>query len=46
LILRDVKKEVDEHRKTLHNLFPLLLTNKTIRSKRQMKQHQIKFFKN
>jgi hypothetical protein len=27
------KKEVDEHRETLHNLSSLLLTNKTIRKR-------------
>jgi hypothetical protein len=27
------KKEVDEHRETLHNLASLLLTNKTIRKR-------------
>jgi hypothetical protein len=29
------KKEVDEHRETLHNLISLLLTNKTIRQAQQ-----------
>jgi hypothetical protein len=31
----DAKKEVDEHRETLHNLASLLLTNKTIRRTQQ-----------
>jgi hypothetical protein len=30
-----MQKEVDEHRKTLHNLASLLLTNKTIRRTQQ-----------
>jgi hypothetical protein len=40
------EKEVDEHRKTPHTLSSLLLTNTTLRSKRQKTQHRIKFFKN
>jgi len=40
------KKEVDEHRKTPHTLSSLLLTNTTLRSKRQKTQRRIKFFKN
>jgi len=31
----EAKKEVDEHRETLHNLTSLLLTNKTIRGMQQ-----------
>jgi hypothetical protein len=30
---QETKKEVDEHRETLHNLASLLLTNKTIRKR-------------
>jgi hypothetical protein len=40
------EKEVDEHRKTPHTLSSLLLTNTTLRSKRQKMQYRIKFFKN
>ena len=37
-------KGVDEKRETLHNLIPLLLTNKTIR--RNSKQIRTQFFNN
>jgi hypothetical protein len=39
------KKEVDEHRETLHNLASLLLANKTIR-KRGKAVPNTKFFNN
>jgi hypothetical protein len=39
------KKEVDEHRETLHNLASLLLTNKTIR-KRSKAVPNTKLFNN
>jgi len=42
---REAKKEVDEHRETLHNLASLLLTNKTIR-KRSKAVPNTKFFNN
>jgi hypothetical protein len=42
---RNEKKEVDEHRETLHNLASLLLTNKTIR-KRSKAVPNTKLFNN
>jgi len=40
------KLGVDEAQQDEHNLIPLLLTNKTIRSEQQMMQYRILIFKN